>query len=254
MSEVIELQELPKNYISYSQIAMYKRCPMQYKFRYIDGIKKPPKSALLLGQGLHSGLTEGFLMKINQTGDTRKIVNTICEKTAAEIETLNSQMEFEFDEGEDVNKIKDDATKMGKIYYLNVGKKIKPKEVKKSFEIEFTNTEWKLRGEIDLIETDIIDWKTGSQKLQDDYILYDEQLKLYKLVVPKRTIIHQIVRYKIKEPQVFIFYNNPSEKEIQETLRNCAIIVQLIRTGYFYKRNDVRYCSWCGYKDICQGG
>jgi CRISPR/Cas system-associated exonuclease Cas4 (RecB family) len=254
MSELLELQDLPQGYISYSQINMYKRCPMQYKFRYINGIKKPPKSFLIVGQSLHAGLTEGFLTKINQTDDTRKIMNIIVDKAIAELENLVSSQEIEYEEDDNKNKMKDDTAKMGKKYYLEVGKKLKPVEVKKQFEVSFENTDWKLKGEIDIVERDLIDWKTGKQKMQDEYILFDEQLKLYKLVVPKRTVIHQIVRYKVKEPEIFIFYNNPSEKEIQEVLKNCAVIVQLIRTGYFFKRNDVRYCSWCGYKDICQGG
>ncbi len=46
---------LPTNHISATQLNMYLRCPAQYKFRYVDGIILPPKSALTKGKAVHRG-------------------------------------------------------------------------------------------------------------------------------------------------------------------------------------------------------
>lgn len=46
---------LPKGYLSASQISMYLRCAKQYEFRYIKGLSIPPGIALLRGTALHSG-------------------------------------------------------------------------------------------------------------------------------------------------------------------------------------------------------
>ena len=254
MSEYIELQDLPKGFVSYSQINMYKRCPQQYKYRYVDGLKMPPKSGLIIGQAVHSGLTEGFNEKIKSGGSDLKIVNLIKEKAVYELENLLSTTEVLYDENEDKDVLKDDTVKMSETYYKEIGKKLKPVEVKKPFEIQFSNVDWKLIGEIDIITDELIDWKTGKQKLSEEYIVYDEQLKLYKIVVSKKATIHQIVRYKKKDPQIYIYSSDFDEKVIKNTLQNVATIVQLIRTGYFYKRLDDKVCSWCGYKDLCLKG
>lgn len=252
MEDTLELQNLPHGHVSYSQINMYKRCPYQWKFRHIDGLIMPIKSSLVIGPSVHEGLTEGFNTKLTSGGDDMKIVNLIKEKTAYEVEQIVATKEIQYEEGETKEVIKDDAVKMSEVYYKELGKKLKPVEVKKPFEITFKNVEWKLVGEIDIVTDELIDWKTGRQKLNEGYLLYDEQLKIYKIVVPKKPVIHQIVRYRRQDPKIFIYETDYNDKILQDTLQNIAAIVQLMRTGIVYKRNDARYCSWCGYKDICQ--
>lgn len=40
------------DYLSPTQIGMYQRCPRQYKYRYLDGLKEPPVLAMIEG-GTH---------------------------------------------------------------------------------------------------------------------------------------------------------------------------------------------------------
>ena len=46
--KLTDIQELitTKKHLSVTQLKMYLRCPLQYKYRYIDGLKIPPTSSL----------------------------------------------------------------------------------------------------------------------------------------------------------------------------------------------------------------
>jgi RecB family exonuclease len=232
---------------------MYKRCPWQYKLRYIDGIKMKPKSQKILGTGVHRGLEEGFREKKINGGDDIKIKNIMKDKTVVTIEELAKSEDVEWSEGDNIDVIKDDGAKMVSVYYDEKGKKIKPVEVEKEFEISFENLDWKLKGKIDLITNKkIIDYKTGAAKPSDEWILYDDQLKIYRIVENLPVESHWIVRYKHKDPQIYIYRKIIGEVETKQTLQDIAVVVKLIRTGYFYKKNDIKTCGWCGYKEICQ--
>ena len=55
-------------HVSASQIAMYQRCPRQWAFRYVLGIKRPPDGGLVVGSGVHAGAEAGMITK-KATGD-----------------------------------------------------------------------------------------------------------------------------------------------------------------------------------------
>lgn len=247
MNENIQIE-----YLSYSQINMYKRCPYQYKLRYIDGLKIPPKSSRILGTGVHTGLEVGFKEKKLSGGSDKKIKNLMKDKTVETIElTIKEEQQIDWEEGDNIDKLKDDGSKMIEVYYDEKGKKIKPDEVEKEFEI-LLNSQLKLKGKIDLITKKlIIDYKTGQQKPADEWILWDDQLKIYRIVYPLKIQSHWIIRYKTKDPAVFIYEREITEEEAKQTLQDILVVAKLISTGYFYKRNDVRTCGWCGYKEVC---
>jgi hypothetical protein len=44
------------DYISPSRLSLWIRCPLAFKFRYVDGIRTPPSENLFLGKQVHDGL------------------------------------------------------------------------------------------------------------------------------------------------------------------------------------------------------
>jgi len=44
------------DYVSPSRLGLWLRCPLAYKFRYVDGIKSPTTPSLFLGKRCHSAL------------------------------------------------------------------------------------------------------------------------------------------------------------------------------------------------------
>ncbi len=57
-----------RDYVTYSQVATYQKCPLQWKFRYVDGAEPEEVSAaLLLGSGVHAAIEHHF-QQIMQAG------------------------------------------------------------------------------------------------------------------------------------------------------------------------------------------
>jgi len=73
--------QLPKGYLSPTQINMYWRCGKQYEFRYILGIKNPPGVNLVDGSSHHDTLDNNNKHKI-KTGNDRSdkyLVQRFCD-------------------------------------------------------------------------------------------------------------------------------------------------------------------------------
>lgn len=49
-------EDLPSGHLSASAVSMYQRCPRQFEFRYVHGIKSPPSVALVEGLAHHDWL------------------------------------------------------------------------------------------------------------------------------------------------------------------------------------------------------
>ncbi len=50
-----------RNYLSYSAVSLYQRCPLAYRFKYIDGLPEETVSAsLVFGGGIHASLEHYF--------------------------------------------------------------------------------------------------------------------------------------------------------------------------------------------------
>ena len=56
-------------HLSVTQLKMFLRCPLQYEFRYIKGLKVPPVEAMTLGKSIHSTLEENYKQKIETKKD-----------------------------------------------------------------------------------------------------------------------------------------------------------------------------------------
>jgi len=58
-----------KELLSVSKIRMYLRCPLQYYYRYCEGLKVPPDSGLTLGKSVHAGIEANYSQKITSFSD-----------------------------------------------------------------------------------------------------------------------------------------------------------------------------------------
>ena len=56
-------------HLSVTQLRMYLRCPLQYYFRYICGLKIPPTGDITLGRTVHAALEENYRQKVETHRD-----------------------------------------------------------------------------------------------------------------------------------------------------------------------------------------
>jgi len=57
-----------QDYVSPSRLALWLKCPLAFKLRYVDGIRTPPTQNLFLGKRVHDGLE--FYYRHRQAGAT----------------------------------------------------------------------------------------------------------------------------------------------------------------------------------------
>src|SRR5690606_14674322 len=69
---------LPFGYLSVSQVRAYLRCPRMYELQYIEGLRSPLTSFLLLGRSFHKAiemanrakLEDGEILSVEEVQDT----------------------------------------------------------------------------------------------------------------------------------------------------------------------------------------
>lgn len=257
MSEYLELKELPKNYISFTQYSQFLRCPRQFAYRYVEGLKIPPKSSLILGKGVHRGLEWAFgeHLRLGEPPKQNVVLDATLEAVENELKEI-PKSEIDWVKGDSEGKIKDDGVNLVRTYEPHRLITI-PKSVEKKFDIEFKNVDYKLTGRVDLeTEKEIIDFKTTARKQSEESASQSDQLTIYQMQgEPKESLeLHVLVRNKIPEYQ--ILKSKPRSNEaVNDLLENIGKVATLIKAGIFPKvleNTAGSPCSWCGYYQLCR--
>ncbi len=248
--------DLPKNYISYSQIRLYQSCPKKYYYSYIEKIDTPLNDKVFLGVVFHSAV-EYYLKKQ-------------IEGKKPEKDELREYFIEQFSKGQQKNEIKwtDGETETRKrglafVHHFHnyVGPEIDPLMVEKELVAELPDLDVKLKGIVDLVETDfsITDFKTTTAKwskarIQGSYL----QMQIYRYLFEKSfgDVISQL-RFRVvyaknstsvKDQKVSV---NAKDLDSGKMMDIIKYVVDNIRAEVFYK-NDNYSCGFCEYKDICK--
>jgi len=248
-----------KPHYSYSQINMFLRCPRQYYFRYIEGKKIPPKSALTLGKSIHGGIEKNYSQKIGSHQDLP--VGDICDVYSENFEFLKKETLWLPDENP--GKIKDEGYGLIKTYQKEIAPSIQPATVEEKFTIEFPNVDYAFTGIMDLTTDNdfVIDHKTTSRTPNQKEIGKNLQLTAYatgfrylRKKQEKQLRLDYIMRKR--EPEIMSITTERDEQDIHSFLKLIGYIHEAIQSGLFYPNINNRLCNekWCGFWDLCQGG
>lgn len=247
---------LPKEYISYSQIRLYQTCPKKFRFTYIDEIEKPVNDKVFLGTIFHS-IVEYYLKEKISSREPGK-------------EDLLVRFEEQFQKSQKEQTImwdipETETRKRGlafiRHFLREIAPEINPLMVEKELVVELPELEVKLKGIIDLVETDfsITDFKTTTAKwsknrIKESYL----QMQIYRYIFEKSfgdVITHlrfRIIYSKgisgIKDQKISV---KASDLDSTKMLDIINYVVTNIRNGVFYK-NENYTCSYCEFKDLCR--
>lgn len=243
-----------KGYISISQIKMYLRCPLQYKFRYIDDLIIPPTSTITLGKTMHTTLETNYSQKIETKQDL-----PLSHVMDIFSDTWNKEAEnTQFEEDEKPGQVKDEGIGLLGLYHAKISPKIQPALVEKEFELGFENVPYTLKGYIDLVDEykTIIDHKTTKRSMPEDHITTDLQLTCYALgyrtITGEREVQLRLdVMVRNKQPKLQQLTTTRSQEDISRFLKLTAHVIKAIHSGIFYP-NENFMCPVCGYKELCK--
>lgn len=235
--------------ISYSQISLFQKCPLSYRFRYIEKKPSKPSPYLSFGTSVHKVLSQ-FYEEYDGRFPSFSLLESLLDKNWVSEGYANSEEELQWK--------KNALSALRNFYEKTDLSKKRPLEFEEWFEIPFAD--FTLVGKIDRVDrTDngrlhVIDYKTGGKLQSHEQVKKDLQLAIY----------YYACRYKYKEDpekvglyfltQNEIISAELTEIEVQEAVKNILETYQNISRAIdedSFAANVSKLCDYCDYLEFC---
>ena len=244
-----QVQGALPGHFSFTQLATFEKCPMQYKFAHILRIPTRGKAFFSYGKTMHNALYE-FLAELgDKKGSYKQLVDIYKKNWIDEWYDGKSEKETYYKQGLESLKSfwKDFSERRPKILTINGAPALE-----QDFNLKIDGHS--ITGKIDRIDVgkhgmEIIDYKTGTAK---------ERLK------PEDKM--QLMVYRIAAKEVFdldankltYFYLNnstalsfsPDANDIEAEKEKISGIIKEITKSDFRAQPGWQ-CEWCEFKSIC---
>lgn len=250
-----------KRHLSFTQLNMFLRCPRQYEYRYIRGIKAPPSGAMVQSCVWHETLERNYRQKIDSDRDLA--LGEMQEFFAAQFDAALAGEEIAFEPDEKPGKLKDQGTAIVAAHHRTIAPAVRPLLVEERFTVDLgEDFPFDLVGVWDLIERDgtIVDNKSYSKAPRQEDLDKDLQFTAYALGY--RTT-HGRAEPGLRMDAI-VKTLNPKAVQLhtRRTNDNCRWFPGLIEevgraidSGTFYPNPNGWHCSprFCGYWGLCMG-
>ena len=253
-------------YVSASRLNLWCKCPLAFRFRYIDGIASPVTANLFLGKVVHAALESYYRRRqIGQIPVPEDAVNFIESAWQA----MSEEELMEWDSAVESTKCRNQAADLVSAYireYTDQPERIVAMET--SLETPLVNPQTgedlgvPLYGVIDLVlehndALTLVDFKTAaSESLVTDQA-HAVRLTLYSLLLQGNghdhveTEIRQLV--KTKTPKICVHrFGERSDQQTQQFIDLCREYLDSLDRGVFNYR-PCWSCSMCDYRHLCAG-
>jgi len=271
LEKKVNAEYLPEHF-SYSQLAAFEKCPLQYKFNFILKIPIKGKAVFSFGKTMHNTLFM-FLKNINENNKIKQESlfgfnnKQFGDKVNKNFDHLAELYEKNWiDEWYESKKQKEEYYKLGKkiikdFYakeFLQTGESPNILKINNSLALEMPFNlkigDYTLFGIIDRIDETkngvvIIDYKTGKSKDKLDFE-NKEQLLIYQIAAQEV--------FKIKPTELTYYYLENgkktsflgTEKDIGEQKIKIIEEIEQIKNSEF-RATPGWQCGFCDFKDIC---
>lgn len=260
---------IPKGVLSPSQFLMYKKCPRQYEYAYVKGIRRPPGIAMVKGTAIHKG-AEVVHKHTIETGQ-RMSMEAAIQEVSDEFDDAAEQI----DKSPDLNlgEVKNRTLSNFRIYYVQAVPLIRPIAAEKTFAVKIGTVP--MRGVIDLIDSvpgDVVlgeddpnnppmvevvsDLKTTSKRWSEQQVDYSPQMTIYALVEKTQRIRVDLLVDQKSGAKYVPVRSTRSNKEKQIIVEDIEEMVSLVKKGVFPRcLPDSWVCTprFCGYYAECRG-
>lgn len=236
--------EVPR--LSYSSIDTYERCPLQYRYRYVERLEFEPKPALSFGSSLHAALEWFYDVKTTHPPELDALLDKLKETWVSEGYA---------DAAEEGRYLEEGLKLLTDYYYKNVGSFRVPVSLEEYFEVDLGG--FVLTGKIDRVDRDpggtyeIIDYKTNRNLPPRERLAANLQLPIYQYAA--------LQKWGISAGKLTLYYLRPGqrystrpwdEKRIAAMLERLRGVAGSITSGAFEPTPN-NLCGWCDFTALC---
>lgn len=256
--EKTEQLVLPEKF-SFSQLAAFSTCPLQYKFAFVLKIPAPSdKASLIFGRVLHNvlhdfleplevgGLQESLFTKKEEKLEEEKLLSLYEERWQADGYESKEEREKYYQKGK----------KILRDFFDNLKNEDTPNILYLEKNFTFKIGGGIIKGAIDRVDRlpdgtlEIIDYKTGNPK--EKLELKDKkQLILYKI------FLEEFLQIKVSKLSYYYLEGTyktsfeAKEKEVEKLRAEVLEEINEIKKGNF-PPNPTEMCKFCDFRSICQ--
>ncbi|MBL7058318.1 UvrD-helicase domain-containing protein [Patescibacteria group bacterium] len=260
-NEAVIKYELPSRF-SFSQIAAFTNCPLQYKYSFILRIPVPEKPSMQFGRLMHDTLKDFLTPIMVESISQGSIFPTKDDvKHLPLLKDLLSIYEYKWiDAGYETKEQRDEYKQKGydilTSFFANLDLKNLPKIVglEKPFLLKISD--FVLRGSIDRVDElsdgtlEIVDYKTGNPK---ETLTADDkrQLIIYKLALEEiyNKKVSKLSFYYLNDNSVMSFASKPKDEDkVKEKLIDS--IVEIRKCNFIPIPGML--CAFCDFNKICE--
>lgn len=244
--------------ITYREISTYIRCPLRYRFQYIDGLRPSFTSvALAFGEVIHETLSiyAGYILE----GHPVDVEEIIGHFTSLWVHAQSSEIPIKYGSKEDFERLFEKGKQLITLFY-NRYPMDNISGTDMSFSIKADDFTPKLVASIDLVEEQedkicLIDLKTSCRKPSgENPSEKDLKLALYALSADlngrKNIQVKQVVLIKTQKPQLYVYSSEYNPHHSNWTINLVKDAYQGIYHQIFYP-NPSFNCSNCPYQEPC---
>ncbi len=257
--------DLPKQF-SFTQLAAFSTCPLQYKFAHLLKIPVFGKYQMSFGKTMHNTLQEYFRRWLEREKNTQQNMfgnhpDTPSDKTPVGLEELlKIYDEHWIDDWYPNDTLREEYRTSGReslkgYYELIEQNPPRPMILESGFTVKIGDLV--LKGRIDRIDeidggVEIIDYKTGKPKAENKITKDDKkQLLIYQIAAkealglePKRLTFHYL------ENNTKVSFLG-SDKEIEQLKDELMSALEKIRSSSFNATPGYS-CRFCDFSSICE--
>ena len=244
---------------SHSRLSTYEKCPLQYRYRYLDRIKRDTQSIeAFLGNRVHEVLETLY----------RDLLNSKPPSLEGLLALYHRRWDQEFSE-----KIAIVRSEFGADHYRRAGvecvtryyRRHHPFDDGTTLGLEDRVTVWldaagryQVQGYVDRLVGrgqgvyEIHDYKTSAYLPSDASLRRDRQLTLYRMAIEERypdaREIRLVWHYLLFDRALA---SDRTPHEIEQHRRQTIRLIDTIEETRVFPPRESALCRWCEYRDIC---
>lgn len=264
---------MAERHYSHTQMSMFSRCPRQYYYRYVRGLKMPPTGAMVFGISLDDGLSFNYEQKVKTETDLAD--DSPVDVFLSTMRNAAESGEVLLDEDETLDGMEDTGVKLIREHMKTQAPSIFPRSVQHRCQVKAENDAggYYIETVADLITQDgqITDLKTtkktpskvkGSEtqfKIDWNHFI---QMGLYNVSYENEfgrssNGTNLIYHVKLKNPTILALQVDLDPSAVQFSVTHLDMVVKAIEvaraSNVWYPNRGGMMCSQrqCGFWSIC---